>query len=57
VAAKDGKQLWAYRRDPVYNDVVICTPIVHDNHVFSSVGFKQGCDIIKLVPERGGIKV
>ena len=57
VAAKDGKLLWNYRRDPAYRDVVVATPIVHDNHVFATVGFQQGCDLIKLVPEGTEIKV
>ena len=55
VAAKDGKRLWSYRRDPAYGDVVIATPVVHDNHVFSTVGFGQGCDLIKLV--RNGTEI
>jgi outer membrane protein assembly factor BamB len=57
VAAKDGKLLWRYTRDPAYDDVVISSPIFHDNHVFASVGFGQGCDLIKLVPQGGRIKV
>jgi outer membrane protein assembly factor BamB len=57
IAARDGKKLWAYVRDPAYNDVVIATPIVHDNFVFSTVGFEQGCDLIKLVPQGREIKV
>jgi outer membrane protein assembly factor BamB len=57
VAAKDGKLLWRYVREPAYDDVVIATPIFHDNHVFTSVGFGQGCDLIKLVPSGGEIKV
>lgn len=48
VDAKSGKTRWSYRRDPAYDDVVIATPIIHDNHVFSSVGFEQGCDLIRL---------
>ncbi|HLW64204.1 MAG TPA: PQQ-binding-like beta-propeller repeat protein [Gemmataceae bacterium] len=57
IAAKDGRLLWRYQRDPAYDDVVIATPIVHDNQVFSSVGFQQGCDLIKLVPEGSATKV
>jgi outer membrane protein assembly factor BamB len=56
VAAKDGKRLWSYRRQPAYDDVVIATPVFHDNHVFSTVGFAQGCDLVKLTPQDGGIK-
>jgi outer membrane protein assembly factor BamB len=54
VAAADGKRLWSYRRQPAYDDVVIATPIVHDSHVFATVGFKQGCDLVKLLPSAGG---
>ena len=46
----DGKRLWSYVREPAYDDVVIATPVVHDNLVFTSVGFHQGCDLIQLVP-------
>jgi outer membrane protein assembly factor BamB len=55
VAAKDGKLLWSYRRASPYDDVVIATPIFHDNHVFSTVGFGQGCDLVKLTPKDGAI--
>jgi outer membrane protein assembly factor BamB len=37
--------------------VVIATPIFHDNLVFTTVGFQQGCDLIKLAPKDGGIQV
>ncbi|HEV3143271.1 MAG TPA: PQQ-binding-like beta-propeller repeat protein [Gemmataceae bacterium] len=57
IAAKDGKLLWRYLRDPAYDDVVIATPIFHDNYIFSSVGFTQGCDLIKLAPTGSEIKV
>ena len=55
VAAADGKRLWSYRRTPAYDDVVIATPIVHDDLVYSSVGFGQGCDLVKLVARGGAI--
>jgi outer membrane protein assembly factor BamB len=57
VAVDDGRLLWSYRREPPYDDVVIATPIVHDNFVFATVGFQQGCDMIKLVPDGKAIKV
>src|SRR5262249_51192112 len=31
--------------------------VFHDNHVFSTVGFAQGCDLIKLVPNGSEIGV
>ena len=57
VAVDDGRLLWSYVREPAYDDVVIATPIVRDNFVFSSVGFQQGCDLIKLVPNGKTIAV
>src|SRR5262245_52728563 len=57
IAAKDGKLLWSYFRDPAYDDVVIATPIVHNGYIFSSVGFQQGCDLIKVVAEGGKFTV
>ncbi|HEY3788111.1 MAG TPA: PQQ-binding-like beta-propeller repeat protein, partial [Urbifossiella sp.] len=55
VAAADGKLLWHYQRD--YEDVAIATPLFHDNCVYASVGFNEGCDLIKLVPKDGSITV
>ncbi len=57
VAAKDGKSLWTYRREPAYDDVVIATPIVQGDTIFSSVGFDQGCDLIKVSGNGGEFKV
>ena len=57
VAAADGKLLWRYRREPAYDDVVIATPVVHDAHVFTTVGFGQGCDLIKLKSEGAEFQV
>ena len=57
VAASDGKRLWSYRRANAYDDVVIATPVFQDNLVFATVGFQQGCDLIKLVPADGKFTV
>jgi outer membrane protein assembly factor BamB len=57
VAAADGKLLWTYDRTPAFDDVVIATPVVRDNLVFATVGFNQGCDLIRLVPQGGKIAV
>lgn len=51
VAARDGKLLWTYRRSPAYDDAVISMPVFQDNYVFASVGFGQGCDLLKLNPQ------
>lgn len=49
-AAKDGQLLWHYTRNPPYTDCVIPTPVFHDNHVYTTVGFGFGCDLVKLAP-------
>jgi outer membrane protein assembly factor BamB len=54
VAAADGKVLWSHRRKMPFEDVVISTPVVKDNLVYTSVGFSQGCDLIRVVPKDGG---
>lgn len=51
VAAANGKKLWSFRRNPAFDDVVIATPIFHDNCLYATVGFNQGCDLIKLTPK------
>ena len=57
IAASDGKRLWSYQRQPAYDDVVIATPIFSDNHVFCTVGFQQGSDLVKLIPKGEAITV
>jgi outer membrane protein assembly factor BamB len=52
VAAKDGKLLWRY--DKLTGNTNASTPIVHDGHVFISVGGSTptpGCALLKLVPD------
>jgi hypothetical protein len=48
VAVENGKRLWSYRRKPAYDDVVIATPIYSNGLLFSTVGFAQGSDLIRL---------
>lgn len=55
IAADNGKLLWSYKRQPEFDDVVIATPVFKDNMVYVSVGFGQGCDLIRLVPKNTGI--
>ena len=55
IAAADGKLLWSYKRE--YEDVAIATPLFRDNFVYASVGFNEGCDCIKLVPNNGTFAV
>jgi outer membrane protein assembly factor BamB len=57
VAAEDGKLLWSYKRSPAFDDVVIATPVFRDNLVYASVGFGQGFDLVRVVPQGGKIAV
>jgi outer membrane protein assembly factor BamB len=53
VAADGGKLLWNYSRK--YEDVAIATPLVANGGlVYASVGFGEGCDLIK-VTSGGGV--
>ena len=52
VAAEDGKLLWYYQRSRPYSDVVIPTPVCHENHVYVSTG--DGCDLIEVSKDSGG---
>lgn len=55
VAVNDGKLLWNYRRQPAYDDVVVATPAYSENLLFSSVGFNQGSDLVRLSAKDGGM--
>lgn len=48
VAAADGKVLWQYKRGEAFDDVVISSPVFRDGLMFATVGFGQGCDLIKI---------
>ncbi|HJT79427.1 MAG TPA: PQQ-binding-like beta-propeller repeat protein, partial [Gemmataceae bacterium] len=60
VAAKDGKLLWTYKRTPAYNDVLIPTPIFHDDRVFATSGMGSGrgvgCDLVRITHSDGAFK-
>src|SRR5439155_12461291 len=55
VAAADGAVVWSFDRKPAYADVVIATPVVHDGCVYASVGFGEGCDLIRLTATGGTV--
>jgi outer membrane protein assembly factor BamB len=57
IDVNDGRRLWQYQRSAAYDDVVIATPIIKDNHVLATVGFGQGCDLIKVTSANGSFKV
>lgn len=56
VAATDGKLLWAFRRNPRYGTEVVNTPIIHNGHVFLTVGAGQGCDLLRIVRDGDAFK-
>lgn len=53
IAAADGKLLWSYNRSPAYEDVAIATPLVKGDLIYASVGFNEGCDLIKVTAAGG----
>jgi len=53
LAGADGKVLWRYNRAPAYDDVAIATPLVNGNLIYSTVGFNEGCDLIKVTAAGG----
>jgi outer membrane protein assembly factor BamB len=55
VAAADGKLLWSYRRAQPFEDVVISMPVFRDNLVYATVGFGEGCDLVRLTPKGGAV--
>jgi len=52
VAASDGKLLWTYEIDKT--TCVIPTPIIRDDLVFFSVGYKRGGALLRQVPGADG---
>jgi len=56
VAAKDGKLLWTYTHAKPNEDLVIRTPIFHNNYVFTTYSFGTGSDCFQLTVNDGVIK-
>lgn len=55
VAAGDGRFLWKY--DKLGKNTANCpTPIVFDDHVFTTAGYGKGGALLKLVKEGAGVK-
>ncbi|MCP4191153.1 MAG: PQQ-binding-like beta-propeller repeat protein [Planctomycetaceae bacterium] len=52
VAPENGKLLWYYERSRPYSDVVIPTPVCHEDYVYASTG--DGCDMIKISKAEDG---
>jgi outer membrane protein assembly factor BamB len=51
VEAKTGNLLWYYKRPKPYKDVVIPTPLVSKDQVYTTVtslGFGAGCDLVQV---------
>src|SRR5207253_938847 len=57
VAAKDGRLLWFYERKPSYGDVLIPSPLFHDDCIYATAGTGEGCDLLRLTAEGNDIKV
>ncbi|MGE3313876.1 MAG: PQQ-binding-like beta-propeller repeat protein [Planctomycetaceae bacterium] len=55
VRANDGKLLWSYPIDQT--TAVIPTPIVRDDLVFFSAGYKRGGALLRQVPEGDGVSI
>lgn len=54
IAAKDGALLWKWDKKPAYADVVIPTPLIHEDHVYVSAGYKPAtCDLVKITAAGG----
>ncbi|MFT3883740.1 MAG: PQQ-like beta-propeller repeat protein [Gemmatales bacterium] len=53
IDARNGKRLWQYHRPAAYDDVVIATPLILDHYILATVGFGQGCDLIKVTSANG----
>jgi outer membrane protein assembly factor BamB len=53
VSAAGGKPLWSYKRAAPYEDVVIATPVVKGDLVYASVGFGEGCDLVRVAGTGG----
>ena len=53
VDAKTGALLWDYRRKPAFTDCVIPTPVYSNGHVYMTVGFGLGCDLVTLTNAGG----
>jgi outer membrane protein assembly factor BamB len=49
IAAKDGKLLWK-TSFPLGNTAVIPTPIIRDNFVYVTAGYRAGCKLVKISP-------
>jgi outer membrane protein assembly factor BamB len=57
IAAEDGKQLWYFKRENPFPDVVCPTPVVKDNKVYATAGWNGGCTLLKLTPDGKKFKV
>jgi outer membrane protein assembly factor BamB len=51
--ARDGRLLWRYMRKPAYSDVVIPTPIAHNDEVYATAGYGAGCDLVRVTASNG----
>jgi outer membrane protein assembly factor BamB len=54
IDAKTGNMLWRYTRKTPYKDVVIPTPLIIKDTVYTTMGmgFKNGCDLVKVTKDK-----
>jgi outer membrane protein assembly factor BamB len=57
VAAKDGKLLWRYERQPRYSTEVVNSPVIQDAFVYATVGAGGGCDLVQVQRDGDRFKV
>src|SRR5262249_28180235 len=53
VDAQTGRVLWQYPQRDWNVTAVVPTPIVHEDHVYVTVGYGAGCDLLKLSVKGG----
>lgn len=51
--SEKGELLWNFKKRFPYPDVVVPTPIAHDNHVYVTAGYGAGCDMIEITNKDG----
>lgn len=56
IDAKTGGALWVYKREQPFADCVIPTPVYFTDHVYMTVGFGLGCDLVKLTKDGAKFK-
>lgn len=48
IRAEDGEVLWRHARTPPYGTEVVNTPILQGDLIFTTVGARQGCELVRV---------